>query len=147
MLPALQAAGEVAIGQKLFAQLCVQCHVFNGTGGKLGPELSGIGAREPKELLAEIIDPNRSVEANYRMCDIETKQRDFVSGRLNAETQTTVELLDATGQTHIIQRKDIRSMNISALSIMPVGLIDTLKHEEVSSLLTYLRTGHAAPSK
>ncbi len=87
--------------------------------------------------------PNRSVEANYRMSDIETKARDHFSGRLNAETQTTVDLLDATGQTHVIERKDIRSMNISPLPVMPVGLVDTLKHEEVSSLLEYLKTGHA----
>jgi hypothetical protein len=26
--------------------------------------------------------------------------------------------------------------------MMPTGLIDTLKHEEVSSLLQYLKTGH-----
>ena len=101
-----------------------------------------------KEILAEIVDPNRSVEANYRMWDIETRSRDLFSGRLDAETQTTVELLDATGQRHVIQRKDIRSMNVSALSVMPVGLIDALKHEEVASLLQFLKTGHApAPAK
>jgi putative heme-binding domain-containing protein len=143
MLPALEGKGDLAVGQKLFTQLCVQCHAHNGQGGKIGPELTGIGSRDPKEILAEIVDPNRSVEANYRMWDIETRSRDHFSGRLNAETQTTVELLDATGKTHVIQRKDIRSMNISALSVMPVGLVDTLKHEEVSSLLEYLKTGHA----
>jgi putative heme-binding domain-containing protein len=99
--------------------------------------------RDPKEVLAEIVDPNRSVEANYRMWDIQTRAGDFYAGRLDAETQTTVELLDATGQRHIIPRKEIRSMNVSALSVMPVGLIDNLKHQEVSSLLEFLKTGRA----
>ncbi|MEA2735190.1 MAG: hypothetical protein QOE14_1641, partial [Humisphaera sp.] len=42
----------------------------------------------------------------------------------------------------VIPRKDIRSMTVSALSVMPVGLIDTLKPQEVSSLLEFLKTGH-----
>src|SRR5205085_2345994 len=63
MLPAVQKKGDVAVGQQLFTTLCSKCHTFNGTGGKLGPELSGIGVRDPKEILADIIDPNRSVEA------------------------------------------------------------------------------------
>jgi len=142
MLPALEKKGDLAVGQQLFTNLCSKCHTFNGAGGKLGPELSGIGTRDPKEILADIIDPNRSVEANYRAWDIETKSRDLYSGRLDAETQTTVELLDATGQKHVVQRKDIRTMNVSALSVMPVGLIDTLKPEEVSSLMQYLKSGH-----
>jgi putative heme-binding domain-containing protein len=66
MLPALEKKGDLAVGQQLFTNLCSKCHTFNGAGGKLGPELSGIGTRDPKEILADIIDPNRSVEANYR---------------------------------------------------------------------------------
>jgi putative membrane-bound dehydrogenase-like protein len=141
-LPAASKAGDVAAGQKTFTTLCAQCHTFNGQGGKVGPELSGIGARDPKEILAEIIDPNRSVEANFRLWTIETKDGDSYSGRLDTETQTTVELLDATGEKHIIQRKDIASMNASALSVMPVGLVDTLKPDDISSLLEFLKTGH-----
>ncbi|HEV2293201.1 MAG TPA: PVC-type heme-binding CxxCH protein [Tepidisphaeraceae bacterium] len=147
MRPALEMKGDIAVGQKLFTQLCAQCHTFNGQGGNLGPDLTGIASRGPTELLAEIIDPNRSVEANYRAWDIETKSRDHFSGRLNAETQTTVELLDATGQRHVIQRENIRSMTASNFSVMPVGLVDTLKHEEVASLLEYLKTGHPPQPK
>jgi putative membrane-bound dehydrogenase-like protein len=142
-LPAAGKSGDVAAGQKVFTTLCAQCHTFNGQGGKVGPELSGIGARDPKEILADIVDPNRSVEANYRLWTIETKDGDSYSGRLDTETQTTVELLDATGERHVIQRKDIESMNASSLSVMPVGIVDTLKPEDISSLLDFLKTGHA----
>jgi hypothetical protein len=143
MLPALQQKGDVAAGQKVFTTLCAQCHTFNGQGGKVGPELSGIAARDPKEILADIVDPNRSVEANYRMWTIETKDGDSYSGRLDTETQTTVEMLDATGERHVIARKDIQSMNASTLSVMPVGLIDPLKPADVASLMEFLKTGHA----
>ena len=138
MLPAIAKPGDAEAGLKLYTTRCAVCHTFNGVGGKVGPELSGIGARDPKESLAEIIDPNRSVEANFRLWTIETKDGDSYSGRLDTETQTSVELLDATGEKHIIQRKDIASMNASVLSIMPVGLIDDFKPEETAALMQYL---------
>jgi putative membrane-bound dehydrogenase-like protein len=143
MLPALANAGDVAAGQKLFTTRCAQCHTFNGQGGKVGPELSGIVARDPKEILADIVDPNRSVEANYRLWTIDTNDGDSYSGRLDTETQTSVELLDAVGERHVIQRKDIATMNASNLSVMPVGLIDDLKPAEVASLMEFMKTGHA----
>lgn len=138
MLPALANKGDIANGQKLFTTRCAVCHTFNGAGGKVGPELSGIGARDPKEILADIVDPNRSVEANYRMWTIETNDGDSYSGRLDTETQTSVELLDATGEKHVIARKDIANMNASTLSIMPVGIIDDFKPEETAALMEYL---------
>jgi putative heme-binding domain-containing protein len=141
LLPAAAKPGDLAVGQQLFTARCAQCHTFNGQGGKLGPDLTGIGVRDPKDILAEIIDPNRSVEANFRMWNVETKDGDSIAGRLDAETQTTVELLDATSRRHVVQRRDIRRMNISNFSMMPTGLIDTLKQEEVSALLQYLKTG------
>ena len=61
---------------------------------------------------------------------------------VDARPLTSVELLDATGEKHVIQRKDIATMNASALSIMPVGLIDDFKPEETSALMEYLKTGH-----
>ena len=147
MLPGLDAKGEVEAGGKLFTTRCAQCHTFNGTGGKVGPELSGIGARDPKEVLADIVDPNRSVEANFRMWTIDTNDGDSYSGRLDTETQTSVELLDATGEKHVIQRKDIATMNASQLSIMPVGLIDDFKPTDTASLIAFLKTGHGEPLK
>jgi hypothetical protein len=58
---------------------------------------------------------------------------------LDGESKTSVELLDLTGKRHIILRKNIDSIRASALSIMPPGLIDHLKPEEVASLIAYLK--------
>jgi hypothetical protein len=63
------------------------------------------------------------------------------SGRLDTETQTSVEILDITGQKHVIQRKDIESMQGSQLSIMPTGL-EALPPDDIKALLEYLATAH-----
>ena len=117
------------------------CHTINGEGGKVGPDLTGIGARDRADVLTEILDPNRSVEANYRMWTATTKGGETLSGRLEAETQTTVEILDITGQKHVVQRKEIASLEGSQLSIMPIGF-EATPPQDLKNLLEYLAQSH-----
>src|SRR6185369_6897172 len=109
-------------------------HTFDGQGGKVGPELTGIAARDRADILLDILDPNRSVEANYRLWNVTTKDGETYSGRLEAETQTSVEVLDITAQKHAIQRRDIASLETAQLSIMPVGF-EALPGDDLKGLL------------
>jgi putative membrane-bound dehydrogenase-like protein len=138
LLPAAAKPGDSHRGKEVFDVNCAVCHKFNGLGGKVGPDLTGIGSREPKEILIDILDPNRSVEANYRSWIVSTGDETF-AGRLESETQTTVEILDSTGQKHVIQRKDIKQMNTNGTSIMPNGF-ESLPESDLSALLAYLAT-------
>lgn len=131
--------GDVARGKEMFAANCAVCHRLNGVGQNIGPELTGIGARPKADLLVEVLDPNRSVEANYRLWTVTTKSGDAVAGRLDAETQTSVELTDLIGQKHTIARKDITSLESSNQSIMPAGF-ESLGEDGLAALLAYLAT-------
>jgi putative heme-binding domain-containing protein len=96
--------------------------------------------RAKDEILAEILDPNRSVEANYVLWTVETKAGDSLSGRLDTETQTSVELYDLQGQKHVFQRKDIASLTASNQSIMPTGL-EQVGEQGLADILAYLAAG------
>ena len=137
LLPLAKEKGDPARGKEVFTTNCAVCHTFSGQGGKVGPDLSGVAARDRSEILIDILDPNRSVEANYRLWNVTTREGETYSGRLEAETQTSVELLDTTGQKHAIQRKDIGTMEGSQLSIMPNGF-EALPPDDLKSLLDYL---------
>lgn len=139
LAPAAQAAGDAAHGKELFAATCAVCHRMNGVGQNIGPDLTGIGVRPKADLLIEILDPNRSVEANYRLWTVVTRSGDAVAGRLDAETQTSVELTDLVGQKHTVARKDIESLESSNQSIMPAGF-ETLGEDGLAALLAYLAT-------
>jgi putative heme-binding domain-containing protein len=141
LLPLAKEKGDSARGKQVFTASCAVCHTFNGQGGKVGPDLTGIGARDRSDILMEILDPNRSVEANYRLWNVTTKGGDTYSGRLEAETQTTVEILDTTAQKHIVQRKDIASLDVSQLSIMPTGF-EALPPDDLKSLIEFLAQPH-----
>ncbi len=137
LLPLAKEAGNPTRGKEVFTAVCAVCHTFNGQGGKVGPDLTGIAAKDRTEILIDILDPNRSVEANYRLWNVATKDGETYSGRLETETQTTVEVLDAAGQKHVIQRKDIDKLNSSEQSIMPNGF-ESLPPEDLKALLAYL---------
>jgi putative heme-binding domain-containing protein len=137
LLPLAKEQGDPVRGKEVFTTNCAVCHAINGQGGKVGPDLSGIAARDRGEILIDILDPNRSVEANYRLWNVTTKSGDTFSGRLETETQTSVEILDTTGQKHAIQRKDIGTMEGTQLSIMPAGM-EALPPDDLKSLLEFL---------
>jgi putative membrane-bound dehydrogenase-like protein len=137
LLPLAKEKGDAARGKEVFNASCAVCHLFNGQGGKVGPDLTGIAARERADILTEILDPNRSVEANYRLWNVTTKEGETFSGRLEAETQTTLEILDTTAQKHVVQRKDVTNVDASQLSIMPTGF-EALPPDDLKGLLEYL---------
>jgi uncharacterized protein len=141
LLPLAKEKGDAARGKEVYAASCAICHKFNGEGGNVGPELTGIASRDRTDILLEILDPNRSVEANYRLWNVTTKDGNTYSGRLEAETQTTVEILDVAAQKHVIQRKDIASLEASQLSIMPVGF-EALPADDLKALVEYLAQPH-----
>ncbi|HUS36696.1 MAG TPA: c-type cytochrome, partial [Verrucomicrobiae bacterium] len=141
LLPVAKEKGDAARGKEVFTATCAVCHAFNGQGGKVGPDLTGIAAKPRTEILTDILDPNRSVEANYRLWNVSTKDGETLSGRLETETQTTVEILDTTGQKHVVQRKDIASLQGLPTSIMPTGF-EALPPDDLKSLLEYMTSAH-----
>jgi hypothetical protein len=142
LLPLAKEKGNAVRGKEVFTANCSVCHNFNGEGKQVGPELTGIAARERSDILMEILDPNRSVEANYRAWTVNTKDGETYTGRLESETQTTVEILDTTAQKHVFQRKDIASLTVSPNSIMPTGF-ESLPPDDLKALLEYLSQGQA----
>ena len=61
------AAADLPDGRKLFVQTCANCHTLFGTGGKIGPDLTGAQRSDLGYLLENIIDPAATVAADYRM--------------------------------------------------------------------------------
>ena len=135
--PVVLKAGKADHGQEVFEKNCIACHAMGGKGGRIGPELTGIGARPKAEILTEILDPNRSVEANYKLWTVTQKDGESLSGRLDAETATSVEILDTAGTKHVIQRSNIAKLESSGQSIMPGGF-EQLPPQDLTDLLEYM---------
>jgi putative membrane-bound dehydrogenase-like protein len=136
-LPIADQPGDAARGAVVFAEQCAKCHTLDGKGGIVGPDLTNIGTRGRRDLLLEILDPNRSVEGTYRAYDVTLKNGDSLSGRLVGESKTAIELLDATAVKHVLSRDDVQELRALSRSLMPEGL-EQLGETDLRALLEYL---------
>ncbi|NDC54247.1 MAG: glycosyl hydrolase, partial [Planctomycetia bacterium] len=90
ILPVVAKGGDAARGKLVFKENCGTCHMHSGEGGRVGPELTGMAVHPAHELLIHILDPNRSVEGNYRAYTVTTDDGRVVTGLLAAESRTAV---------------------------------------------------------
>ena len=138
VLPVVLAGGDAVHGKAVFKEHCGKCHMHSGEGGKVGPELTGMSVHPPQELLIHILDPNRSVEGNYRAYTVATDDGHVVNGLLAGESKTAIELVDAEGKRHVIQRDEIDEFVPSTNSLMPVGFEKQLPPQSLADLLAFL---------
>jgi len=139
-LPLTEKQGDHELGREVYKKNCAICHSFQGEGKNVGPDLSGLVIHPKAELLTHILDPNRSVESNFRMYTVVTADGLVLNGLLAAESQTSLEIVDVEGKRHSILREDIEQLRASTKSLMPEGLEKSIDDQGFVNLLTYLTT-------
>ena len=129
-------------GRAAFRQTgCNQCHRFDGEGGTVGPDLTGIGKRlPPHDLLESILLPSKVISEGYATAEIETKSGDVITGRVERENdrELVVRPSLASDTTVSIRKSDIRERSLSKTSNMPTGILNTLEETQILDLLAYL---------
>ena len=132
------AKPDVEKGAKLFTQHCAACHRVGDQGGKVAPNLDGIGTRGLERLLEDTLDPNRNVDAAFRARVItKTDGTTFTGLMLKVEGEVLV-LADDQGKEVRIPLKDIEQNRETALSPMPANVADLIPENEFPHLMGYL---------
>lgn len=132
------SATDLGNGRKLFAKNCQSCHRLYGEGEQVGPDLTG-GQRDNLDyLLHNIVDPSAVVDKDYRMTKLLTEDGRLITGLVTAETERTITIRTAT-ESLVFDKQSIESQEITDKSPMPDGLLDTLSHQQVHDLISYLR--------
>jgi putative membrane-bound dehydrogenase-like protein len=134
---------DLSAGHEVARKVCLVCHRLNGEGADVGPDLTGVGRSSLDSLLANIIDPNLVVGKGYENVILETKDDRTVTGRLVESTPTQVKLLSSGPKEEIVARKDIASMRVSKLSVMPEGL-EQMPDDDFRNLIGYILSTPAA---
>jgi putative heme-binding domain-containing protein len=130
--------GDAAAGKLAFKKVCAKCHTHSGEGTKVGPDLTGMAVHPKKELVIHLLDPSRSVEGNYRAYTVLIDDGRVLTGLLTSESKTAIELFDAEGKKHAIQREQIEELQQSAKSLMPEGFEKQLTKVELTDLLEFM---------
>ncbi len=134
------AAADPKRGRTVFLQTCGPCHRMYGEGGAIGPDLTGSNRANREYLLFNVLNPSGEVQDAYRMVVITTRDGRTLSGNVAAETARQVTLRVIGRDPVVINKSDIQSREVTAVSMMPPGLFDRLEDREILELVAFLRT-------
>jgi hypothetical protein len=141
----LGEGGNSTAGRRLFfasvGPRCGACHVYDGKGGRIGPELTGIGSQQPRaRLIASILQPSRDVAPQFQPWTLRAKNGKTYAGlRLPKPGDDGTELYsDASGNRFTLLSEEIENRQPCAQSIMPDGLERTLSIDDLRDLIAFL---------
>ena len=121
---------------------CVKCHSDGQLPSPLGPKLTDIDPTTSDIYLIEsVLNPSQVIRKGYETVSVLTTNGQIKTGILTSQNTTQVvlrELTDLLNPT-IIPQSQIDEIEKTSLSIMPQGLVDSLRNEgEFYDLMRYV---------
>jgi putative membrane-bound dehydrogenase-like protein len=132
------------LGRAVFAKTCQQCHALFGTGGKVGPDITGSQRANLDYLLSNVLDPSAVMAKEYQPTIVRTGDGRIVTGLLKEETAAAISL-QTQNELVVISKSDIDEQKLSDKSMMPDDLLKALSPHEVRSLVAYVSSGGQTP--
>ncbi len=142
---ALAGKGKAEHGKALFADLkgvaCIKCHAVAGKGGLVGPELSAVGIKYPREeLITSVLYPSQKISSGYEPVVIATADGKVLTGIIKSETADAIEIEDVEAKRIKVAKSEIDGRKASDVSLMPNGLAEGLSASDFADLIAYLET-------
>jgi PQQ-dependent dehydrogenase (methanol/ethanol family) len=124
------------VGEALFFGKagCASCHAVNGRGGVAGPDLSAAGTQSPEVLREKILNPKGLTVI------VKTSDGREIQGVRRNEDTFTLQLMDSSGQLHLLDKTRLASVRYENRSLMPGDYAQRLSIEELQNVVAYLST-------
>jgi putative heme-binding domain-containing protein len=149
---AAQPTGNAAHGKQLFYgdANCSGCHMVDGKGGRLGPELTGVGgARTVESIVDSVRNPSRRLawgltEATkefpqeYETVTVVTADGQEIKGVALNEDDFSVQIMDMSENIHLVEKDKLRAFAKSRVSLMPAYGVGVLSDTDLQDIVAYL---------
>ena len=132
-----EVAGNAEEGKKLFFKQggCASCHMINGAGGFLGPDLSNYGAITPvTEMREQIMNHDQSPRA--RTIVVATRDGRQLCGFARNEDNFSLQLQTLDGNFHFLDKSMVVSVDHS--SAAAVDAENKLSKTNLDAIISYL---------
>jgi putative heme-binding domain-containing protein len=147
-----KTAGNAARGKELFYGdgNCASCHMVAGKGGRMGPDLTGVGgSRTPEAIIDSIRNPSRRLSwglteatkefpQEYEIVTVVTEDGKEIKGVTLNEDSFSVQIMDSGEHIHLLQKDKLKSFKTSRESAMPKYNPDVLSDKEVEDIVAFL---------
>jgi putative heme-binding domain-containing protein len=146
------ASGNAVHGKELFYgdANCSLCHMVDGRGGRLGPELTSVGAsrtraaliesvRNPSQRLAwGLTESTKEFPQEYESVTVVTADGKEIKGVTLNEDSFSVQIMDTGEQLHLLEKDKLRSFRKTRESAMPAYGMSTLSEKDLDDILAFL---------
>jgi putative membrane-bound dehydrogenase-like protein len=139
----LRRKGNWAAGKAVFngAASCAKCHVVDGAGKAVGPDLSGIGAKLSRQALYEaVLAPSAGISHGYETFLAVLEDGRTLPGLVVSKTPEEVVIRGADGIDSTFPAAEIEELRQQPLSLMPADIAATLSAQELVDLVAWLET-------
>jgi putative heme-binding domain-containing protein len=154
-------SGDAKHGRELFYgnATCATCHMFDGKGGRLGPDLTGAGtARSTDYLVESVRNPSRRLaqgiseamkefSAEYETVEVVASDGTKYQGTLLNEDSFTIQFMDTRENVRSFDKASLKSWKKSRESLMPAYGEKELPGKDLQDLLAFLVSGGAGGAK
>jgi putative heme-binding domain-containing protein len=144
--------GDPAHGKQLFYgdANCSLCHMVEGKGGRLGPDLSGVGGSRTHEAIIDSVrhpshhlawgltESTKEFPQEYETITVVTGDGKEIKGVALNEDNFSVQLMDADEHIHLLDKSTLRSFQKSRESMMPRYDESFLSDKDLEDIISYL---------
>ena len=121
---------------------CIKCHSDGQVPSPLGPKLTDIhSSAQDTHLIESVLNPSKALRKGYETVSIVTTDGKVKTGIVASQNDTQIvlrELIDLLHPT-VISQHDIDVIEKLPVSMMPEGLVDSLRNEgEFYDLMRYV---------
>jgi putative heme-binding domain-containing protein len=130
--------GDPLAGQRVFKNLCAQCHTIYGEGGKVGPDLTSNGRGSFDQVLASVFDPSLVIGQGYQTVTVVTKDGRNLTGLIVEDSDQRVVLKMPGEGEEAVPRNNVKYTRVSKLSMMPEGIETWVERKDLVDLFAFL---------
>ena len=132
--------GNAENGQRLFRANCAGCHRVDGTGGRLGPDLSRVGSARTRDMMVrQIRGATEDFRPGYEPVTLTGTDGQAIHGVKKNEDNFSVQIMDTRERIQGYQKDKMKSTD-DTKSAMPTYGPDRLKESDLDDLVRYLQT-------
>jgi len=125
---------------------CASCHIVNGQGGVLGPELTAIGSRRGGPYLREaLVNPGATHPAGYVVVRAVQANGPEVRGIRVNEDVFWIQIRDASGTVHSLEKEALTKLERQLDATLMPSYATRLSATELDDLVAYLGTLRGNP--
>jgi putative heme-binding domain-containing protein len=138
---AVPVVGNTEKGKELYwgKAGCSECHMVNGAGGFLGPDLSKYGeTHSVSEIHANIVKPEKIPGTRGHVAEITAKDGKMYSGLVRNEDNFSLQVLSLDGSFHLFSKSELVAINFRQEPLMPADYGSKLSAADLDALAAYL---------